>query len=461
MTPVRWLPRFQNATRAIQVLAQRERWSRPRIEAFQLERLNHLWQHATAYVPHYRQLADQRTLPARFSSLDEFSHSVPVLLKACIKQDSKSFLSSRADRGSWKYTGGSTGTPTPIFWSHQAHLESLRAKYRFQAQWGVDIFDRTAFLWSHGSSVAPGWRGRWSRFRQPYMDRLRNRLRLSAYDVSRDSLRRYLHQLQKFDPVMIYGYSRALYLLAMEARQSGHWRFPSLKVIVATSEPAWPHMVQTIEEALGAPVAREYGATECGVIACDGPQRVMRVREDHVLLETLGRQDGQFDIVVTVLNNPSFPLIRYAIGDVTSAELVKPAQGFESLADVGGRNNDLLRSKTGDYLHWVHIEHAVAATAARVLRRFSIYQAADGSVRIDAELHDPAGAAQAAPDLEAFRRFFEARLGGFPVALRVVPAVQQTLSGKHRVVCSDLYDLNTSRSFRPAPAAEPSQPLPV
>jgi phenylacetate-CoA ligase len=461
MTLIRWLPRFQKATRAIQVLAEREQWSRPGIESFQLLRLNLLWEHAAAQVPYYRQLAKDRHLPNRFSSLDEFSLTMPLLQKSTIKNDSQSFLSERAHPGSWKYTGGSTGTPTPFYWSHHAHCEANQAKYRFQAQWGVDIFDRTAFLWSMGSSIAPGWKGRWSRFRQPYLDRLRNRLRLSAYDVSRENLRRYLDQLQRFDPVMIYGYSRALYLLAMEARQSGGWRCPSLKVIVATSEPAWPHMIRTIEDALGAPVAREYGATECGVMASDSPQRLLRVREDHVVLETLPRDDGQFDIIATVLNNPSFPLIRYAIGDITPAELVKPCDGFATLADVGGRNNDLLRSKSGDYLHWVHVEHAIAATAAHVLRRFTIYQAPDGSVRIDAELHDPHAAEQAAPALEALRRFFDDRLGGFPVSIRVVPAVEQTVSGKHRVVRSDLYDLNTSRPLRAAPAIEPSPPIAV
>jgi phenylacetate-coenzyme A ligase PaaK-like adenylate-forming protein len=42
---------------------------------------------------------------------------------------------------------------------------------------------------------------------------------------------------------------------------------------------------------------------------------------------SVAREHGQYDIIVTVLNNPSFPLIRYAIGDVTSAELVEPSAG--------------------------------------------------------------------------------------------------------------------------------------
>jgi phenylacetate-coenzyme A ligase PaaK-like adenylate-forming protein len=147
-------------------------------------------------------------------------------------------------------------------------------------------------------------------------------------------------------------------------------------------------------------------------------------------------------------------LIRYAIGDITSKDLSKPREGFAILSDVGGRNNDLLRSRSGEYLHWVHVEHAVAATAAGVLRRFSIHQDHEGAVRIDAELHEPAAADHAAEKLEAMRRFFADRLGGYPVTLRVVPVVQQTISGKHRVVQSELYDLNTSRPFRSARQTE-------
>jgi hypothetical protein len=56
----------------------------------------------------------------------------------------------------------------------------LRAKYRFQAMWGVDVFDRTAFLWGHSASLKPGLAGRVARAQQPVEDRLRNRLRLSA-----------------------------------------------------------------------------------------------------------------------------------------------------------------------------------------------------------------------------------------------------------------------------------------
>jgi len=45
---------------------------------------------------------------------------------------------------------------------------------------------------------------------------------------------------------------------------------------------------------------------------------------------------------IDFLNNPSFPLIRYSIGDVTQAPLETPSAGFAILKSVDGRENDLL-----------------------------------------------------------------------------------------------------------------------
>ena len=70
MRLLRHLPRFRQAYRALGELEARERWSRPQVEAWQLERLNAVWAHARAHVPYYRRLAAE--LPPRFASLDEF-----------------------------------------------------------------------------------------------------------------------------------------------------------------------------------------------------------------------------------------------------------------------------------------------------------------------------------------------------------------------------------------------------
>jgi phenylacetate-coenzyme A ligase PaaK-like adenylate-forming protein len=431
MRLMRFLPRFQQAYRALDTLAMREAWSRQEIESFQLDRLNTVWQHAIAQVPYYRQLATQSGLPPRFSSLSEFRATVPILSKTDVRDQPRSFLSKQAKRGRWQRTSGSTGNPMSCYWAKDAHLEMLRSKYRFLAMWGLDVFDRAVYLWGHSTSFAPGLSGQIAGFWQPLEDRLRNRLRLSAYRLGHDDLRDHLRRIAGFRPAAIYGYSRALYLLALEA-QATRFRCDSLKLFELTSEPAPLHIIDTVEKAFGVPAVVEYGSVECGFIAAEWPDRTLRVREDVTLLETPLRQDGRYDIIVTVLNNPSFPLIRYSIGDITDAPLELPIHGFAILGNVAGRKDDFILSGSGRYLDstlfYGFFEHHNA------IRGFRVRQHADGAIAVAIEID---GAATAL-DIGALERHLKELVDGYPVKLEVVDAIPLTAAGKSRAVVSDL-----------------------
>jgi phenylacetate-CoA ligase len=425
------LPRFRAAYRALRELEGRESWSRTEIETFQLERLNAVWSHAIAHVPYYRTL-HASGMPERFASLDEYRSVVPVLPKEGVRDWPKEFFSEQPQRGRWMRTGGSTGTPMNAYWGKDAHLEMLRTKYRFQAMWGLDIFDRCAFLWGHADSFQPGLAGFIARWKQPIEDRLRNRIRLSAYHLGREELRGHLARIAEFQPASLYGYSRALAVLAAEAQTTG-FRCPSLKVAILTAEPAFRHLVAAVEKGFNVPAIIEYGASECGYMAGEWPDRTLRVREDRLLLETLPRDDGRFDIVLTNLSNPSFPLLRYAIGDVTDKPLTAPERGFAYLENVAGRNNDLIITRSGGRLHSARFE-ALFKYDTKTIRRFRVHQHADGALTVWLERHDP----QAILDVTALEGKLRTLVEGYPVRIEVVEALPRTAAGKHRLVMSDL-----------------------
>ena len=425
------LPRFRHATKEIVRLAEREQWPRARIEAHQLHRLNTVWAHARRFVPHYRDLANRSGWPDRFDSLDHFRAVIPVLEKRTVRTRPDRLLSERPGRGTWRFTGGSTGAVTRVFYEHAAHLETQRCKYRHAAQWNVDIFDRVAFVWGHGASFAPGWKGRVARARRPLEDRLRNRLRLSAYDLSPDALRQHLRAIEAWRPRWLYTYSTCAYLLAREAMAIG-FDCGSLEYALLTAEPTPPWLRASVEQAFGVPAIREYGSIECGYLAAEWPDRTLRVREDVSLLETVPRDDGRFDVLVTVLRNPSFPLLRYAIADVADEPLRHPATGFAMLSNVEGRANDLVMSRSGRILHGLWFDDLFETTAGA--RRWRVHQAADGAVAIVVEMD------RGAPPLDdtRIRRRVEAHLEGYPVVVRTVDRMDQNAAGKHRWIVSDL-----------------------
>lgn len=431
MKLLKLLPRFRQAYASLAELAERETWSRAQVEAYQLERLNALWEQATRHVPHYRELCRAARLPERFDDRDQFSALVPILPKALVRSRPELFLADHPSRGEWLYTSGATGSPTPIYHAHDAHRAMLRSRYRFYQMWNVDVLDRWAYVWGNARAFEPGLAGWKARIETPVQDRLRNRVRLSPYDLRQRTLRRNLARIASSRPVALYSHSMAAYLLALEAGEVG-FRCPSLQVVVLTAEPARPRVIEAVERGFGVPAVVEYGATERGLLAGEWPDRTLRVREDGVLLETVPRPDGRFDILLTVLDNPSFPLIRYAIGDVSDRPLTRPAEGFAILGAVSGRDYDFILTRSGEILHGQVFEDLL--DKHRFIRRWRLAQDADGAVSVLLECHGSPPAER----LRSLDRRFRDLVDGYAVTLRTVDCIPHDRRGKHRSVSSEL-----------------------
>ena len=427
MNLIRCLPRFRIADRSLEQLRARREWPRQRIDAYQIQRLNKLWQHAIHHVAHYRRLRDELALPHQFETLDEFRSSVPLLDKDTVRNDYLSFLSDQSRAGKWRWTSGSTGSPMRFFWAHQDHQEMLRCRYAFYADWGVDIFDRVGYVWG---AAQHRWLTHW---RQRVVDWSRNRVRMSGYQLEREQLDRTLEKFSQFRPVMIYGLSTAMYLLALRAEEIGV-RWSELKLAVLTGEVAGQHMLNAVEGSFGAPAIAEYGATESPLIAGHAHDGTLRIREDAVLAETIPGDHDLNEIILTVLLNTSFPLIRYRIGDVTDRDIERPRQGFAYLASVRGRNSDVVVSKSGKRIHSARLDLIFESpTHGNGVRNYRVHQAADTSVLISVE---PAGEA-AVIDQPKLMAAFRKVLGDLPLQVQVVDELPFRY-GKQRIITSEL-----------------------
>lgn len=432
MSVLRLLPRYRGLRETLARLASHERWSRDEIEAHQLARVNTLWRNAVREVPHYAALGRERRLPDTFGSLAEFRAEVPVLSRERVRRRPGSFRSRRFEPGGWHRTGGSTGAPTPVYWSSRSHRASLHAQYRFRELWNIDPFDKTAMLWGHAASFAPGVTGLVDRVRRPAEDWLRKRLRLSAYRLGDDDLRGYLRRMARFRPAWLYAYGSAAYLLARAAEAEAA-PVPPLKAVVVTAEPAPAFVLETIESAFGCPALVEYGSVDCGFLAYTDRRRSLRVREDRVILETVPEGDVHA-ILVTVLDNPSFPLIRYRIGDVLATEIEKKENGFSVLGPVQGRTNDALVTRTGRRVHSESVTH-VLKHESDAIAQFQAKQAEDGEVVVSLKAEP-----NMRFDATRVTRKLVDLLEGQPVRLETLEELPKTPGGKHRWVISELAD---------------------
>lgn len=435
MKLMKHLPRFRQAAAELQRFAEREQWSCGDISAYQLDCINEVWSRARHAVPYYKELAERLDLPQSFDSIEEYSLRMPLLPKSRVQGSPEKFLAVDPEPGRWHRTGGSTGAPTAIFWETLAHRHILRSKYRNEQEHGLDIFDRKVFLLGHSGSFAPGWKGKMQKAMRPIVDGLRNRMRVSAYDLSDHELLQRLQDIVRFRPSSLYGYSSAIDLLSKVADRHSI-EIPQLKVAILTAEPADTHMCEGISKRLNCSAVLEYGATECPFIAGQKPTGEIRVRDDVVFLETVGNKNGKFELVLTVLGNSSFPLLRYCIEDTTSMEIRRPESGFGILSDIQGRSNDMLVSQTGRRLHAMSIKHTLEHYPE--IRRFTASQSREGNLCVLLEMNDGLS--------NSLRRTLQSQLvemlDGYQVAIEVVDRIPGNVAGKHCWIRSEKASLD-------------------
>ena len=239
--------------------------------------------------------------------------------------------------------------------------------------------------------------------------------------------------MKSFRPVFLYGFSSAIYLLAIQALET-NVRIDSLKLIVLTSEVVTQDMRDTVQRAFQTTVVEEYGAAECPVIAYEDARHQLRLREDLVMVETLPTQGDYYRIIVSVLNNPSFPLLRYDIGDLTDRQVTQADIGFSMLGSIIGRRDDLLISRSGQPVCLGHrwLTHVIGQQTP--VRRFRVHQFSNGAVLVLLEVDASAGKI----DVGRIRQKLGVILEGQPVEVKLTEIIQPTSSGKHRWIISDL-----------------------
>ncbi|NJM68572.1 MAG: phenylacetate--CoA ligase family protein [Acaryochloris sp. RU_4_1] len=345
--------RFREVEAALRDRQAFELQSRQEIQSHQLSRFNELWQFACLKVPYYQKLQTQHELPQSFGSLADISQTVPLLEKSAIQADPKLFLPDQYSPGFWTGTSGSTGTPMDCYWGNRGYIESQRDKYYCQQLWGIGVWDKTANLWGYSRFKGADLEGKLKYLKVRISEKIRNKMAFPVYSINRDRLRDWYSQIEQKHIEFLYALPNLAYLLAKANEDRSPPR--GLKLVMVGGEPLFPHQQQLIETVLGCSVAIEYGTIEAGLIAASYPDSKLHVCERGVLLEALPRPDGLFELVVTNLRNPDFPLIRYRIGDLIDTPISLPAKGTATISAVMGRIRDVFISASGSIINGVEL----------------------------------------------------------------------------------------------------------
>lgn len=326
--------------------------SSSRLEEYQRNKLSRLLHHAWSNVPFYRHRFESAGIhESDLNSADVLSN-IPLLTKKEINENRENMLAiNNAGRKLMKNsTSGSTGEALYFFTDLDSWAVRRAVVIRNEELIHVRLGERKATLWGAAIDINKNKNIR------GHLHRLvNNYIMLSSYDLSGDTLREYVSQLNGYCPVLLTtypgpGYDLATYMLDNDLSVA------SIRAVITSAETLYPWQRELMEKAFACPVYNRYGCREFGDIAHECTRREgLHVNADRVVLEVLDEnlqacnpcQSG--DIVITDLDNYGMPFIRYRIGD-RGSYLDKPCScglGFPLLEGVEGRTLDVVRAGNG------------------------------------------------------------------------------------------------------------------
>jgi phenylacetate-coenzyme A ligase PaaK-like adenylate-forming protein len=442
-------------TRHLQSLLQSQWSTEEEIRERTERQLAETLEAARREVPFYREKIAGGGPITPASALDVL-RTLPVLARKDLfthRQDLRAGGGARAERAG---TCDVRGDGLEIAYTRDYLARTTAAQWRGRGWWGMRRGDPMLTLW--GRAVQDPRMARSIARRE----RLRNWLRISAFELSHRHLARHQGMIRRFRPEFIYGYSSAIYQLALFYSEHTLPPPPGLEAIFFTAEPLPGFQRRVIQETLRAPTACEYGSSEAGAFAFECREGGVHVAAENVLLEVLRNgipvppgEEG--DMVVTVFHNRAMPLIRHGVGDrarwlpgrcacgrnlpriqLAEARTAEPAASSAAPAGAG---------HLFDYILIELIDRGM-----RGVRQFMVVEKAVDHFVVQVV----PGPGKVPECLALFERRMRERLGEkIEVEFEIVPEIPQGSAGKIRYFRSEVEPRPGAQAGVPGPEAAP------
>jgi phenylacetate-CoA ligase len=337
------------------VLRETQHWDPEALQELQFRKLIALVRYSYERVPYYRAAMRRRNLqPEHIRDFDDYRR-LPLLTRRDLRDHQAELLAR----------------PIPATLTTRQSSGSTGERVQFQQ-------DRDFDLWCDAHQLRTyEWCGAW-RLGEPFVlvwgapayfeARTRrqratawatNRVELNGYRLDRPAVDALLERAIAFQPMVISGYTTALYLLARAARER-QATFPRLRAVQPNAEPLNAVMRAEMEEAFDCEVFDKYGSRETNIVAHESPGHDgMCIQAEHTYVEFLDDrgdpcQPGETGrLVLTTLNNRAMPLLRYETSDLAAplAGTCRSGVTLPRMTPVLGRRQDVLRTPDGGLVH--------------------------------------------------------------------------------------------------------------
>lgn len=246
-------------------------------------------------------------------------------------------------------TSGSTGNPLAMPQDTRKRKRRIAEIKYFGKQLGFNSHEKLIHLRT------------WNQWQQKSVNQVRKE-NIVPFDVKRigeSDMVELCDLINKEKALSIRGYASCFDRISRVAKKY-NYRFPSLKIIVSTSESLEDDVRAAVKKYMGCEIASQYANEECGILA---QERVPTLASDNRMyfnwasyyVEVLKMDSdepveyGEIGrIVLTDLYNYAFPVIRYDTGD--TCILLPPdeySNGYPVMGKLYGRRFDLTFATDG------------------------------------------------------------------------------------------------------------------
>lgn len=359
-----------------------ERSSISDIREFQRRSLTQLLSHAATNVPFY-----QERVPASKSlGLADF----PILTKADITQNFDRLMTKRLREEyagkvhkslySWVpvQTGGSTGIPTTVIHDASYRDKGRAARVYAQELCGFSVGTPYFRLWGSMRDI--------NQMKDSVIHRfaswLQSEVVLNAFRMSEDEMAGYVDCINSHSANHMMCYVDAGYQLALFIKKR-NLKVKPLKSIMACAGTLTDDVRHTLEEVFCARIHNQYGSRDCAGIACECEAGSIHTYGTNVIVEAVDDRGAPVELgktgrlLISLLGNFAFPIIRYDIGDMGATDNIDCDCGrvFPCLKRIEGRNVEFLVAADGSYVTPVYVRHLIGVVHNRgLVQRFQLVQ---------------------------------------------------------------------------------------
>lgn len=361
---------------------QLEKATPDKLRRVQSARLSALLEHAVSAVPYYEQCVPSVN---RKLSISDF----PILTKKDIREHFYDLMTDKLRKeycsgGNMVYswtavkTGGSTGIPTIVI--HDREFRDAGRASRLYSQYLCGFPFSTPYfrLWGSMQEI--------NQMRDSIHHRvmrlLSGEILLNAFRMGNEQIKEYIKIINVNNVEHMMAYVDAAYQLAKYSSMT-EMPIKPMKSIMACAGTVTDEIRQVLKQVLQTRVHNKYGSRDCADMACECEAGGMHIYANNVFLEVVDNNGNPLPngesgrILVTLLYNYSFPLIRYEIGDVGTLtdQVCVCERPFPLLEHLEGRTVEFLMTNDGGYITPVYIRHLIGVVHnPGFIKRFQLIQ---------------------------------------------------------------------------------------